>query len=213
MNIDSAMLRWSQTVYGVAQSLHIARSVKLGNLTDLVDTLSDAERWNKSSLGFSSILPSRDFREGSINLDGRDHEEVFEILSENIVKFLFVNLAVFADECLGQLINDAGVTPPNFLTSKIEWVKSRIDVKYEWAANGLLEFAAIRNTIVHGEGRLNDNSIEILGKAGVCDAIPDYKISLSFGDLFRYRRALRTVMGELQKMKSQNSRSKTLNIE
>jgi len=201
MNIESSMLEWSQTVYGVAHSLCIARSVKLGNLTALIDSLSAAEQWNISDLGFTSSLPSKDFKDGSINLNGKDHEEVFAILSENIVKILFINLAVLADECLAQLIEEAGATPSNYLTSKAEWVKSKIDNKYMWAANGMLEICSLRNAFVHNGGKLNDSAIEILKKADVKDAELNHKISISFGDLFRYRRALRTVIGELQKIK------------
>lgn len=43
--------------------------------------------------------------------------------------------------------------------------------------------------------------IDILKNAGAGDARLGHEVSLSFGDLFRYRRALRTVIGELQKLK------------
>jgi hypothetical protein len=201
MDIEGSMLQWSQTVYGVAHSLHIANSLKLGNLTALMDSLTAAEKWNSSDLGFDSSLPMKEFKDGSINLNGSDHEEIFRILSENIVRILFVNLAVLADECLGQLIAETGVTPPNYLTSKAEWIKSKIDQKYVWAANGMLELCALRNAVVHNGGKLNDSAIAILKKAEIEDAKQDHEICISFGDLFRYRRALRTVIGELQKLK------------
>ncbi len=201
MDIENSMLQWSQTVYGVAHSLHLANSIKLGNLTALLESLSAAEKWNPSDLGFTSSLPTKEFRDGSINLNGKDHGEVFGILSENIVKILFVNLAVLADECLAQLIAEIGATPPNYLTSKAEWVKSKIDDKYAWAANGMLELCALRNAVVHNGGKINESVNDILKKAGVGDAKLGHEVSLSFGDLFRYRRALRTVIGELQKLK------------
>ena len=200
MDIDAEMLRWSQTVYGIAHSLHLAHSVNLGNLTTLHASLSAAEKWNKSNLGFESVLPRKEFKEGSINLDGRDHEEVFKVLSENAVKLLFMNLTVLADECLSHLILQAGVEPPNYLTGKAEWVKSKIAKKYEWAANGLLEICAIRNAIVHNSSKINSSVMQILDKAGITTAQIDHEIQLSFGDLFRYRRALRTVLGEIQKL-------------
>jgi len=201
MNIENSMLQWSQTVYGVAHSLYIAKALKLGNLTALIDSLSAAEQWNTSDLGFSSSLPMKEFKNGSINLKGEDYREVFAILSKNIVNILFVNLAVLADECLAQLIAEARVTPPNYLTSKCEWVKSKIDNKYMWAANGMLELCALRNAVVHNGGKLNASAIDILQKADVEDAKLNHDISISFGDLFRYRRALRTVINELQKFK------------
>jgi uncharacterized protein YutE (UPF0331/DUF86 family) len=201
MDIDTSMLQWSQTVYGIAHSLHLANSIKLGNLTALIDSLSAAEQWNRSDLGFTSSLPTKEFKDGSINLNGKDHEEVFGILSENIVRILFVNLAVLADECLNQLITDTGTPPPNYLTSKAEWVKSKIDEKYVWAANGLLELCALRNAVVHNGGKISKSVADILVKAGVGDVKLGHEVSLSFGDLFRYRRALRTVIGELQKLK------------
>jgi hypothetical protein len=202
LNLDKEMLRWSQTVYGIAHSLQIANSLKLGNLTTLVESLEAAESWNQSDLGFQSCLPLKEFREGSINLDGRDHEEIFKLLSENIVQILFINLAVLADECIGELIREAGVSnPPNYLTSKAEWVKSRIGEKYEWAANGLLELCAVRNALVHAGGQLNPAVVALLNMAGVEAPKADHVVKLSFGDLFRYRRALRTVFGELAKLK------------
>lgn len=200
MDVNQRMLEWSQTVYGIAHSLNIAQAVKLGNLDTLVESLMEAETWNKSDLGFTSCLPKKNFRDGTVKLDGKDHEEVFLILSENIVRILFVNFAVIADECLEYLIQSAGVHPPNYLTNKAEWVKSKIGVKYAWAANGLLELCALRNVIVHANGVLNGSAIEILEKAGVSDAQAGYVVKLSFGDLFRYRRALRTVFGELEKL-------------
>jgi len=202
MNLDEEMLRWSQTVYGVAHSLHIANSLKLGNLNTLIESLSAAEKWNKSELGFSSGVPEREFTENSIKLDGNNHEEISAALSESIAKVLFVNLMVLADECLALLMRKKGVEPPNYLTSKAEWVKSKLDQsKHEWAANGLLEMCAIRNAIVHARGTLNSSAIEVLEKAGIKSATLNHKVRLSFGDLFRYRRALRTVLGEVQKLK------------
>ncbi|MEO6192019.1 MAG: hypothetical protein ABIS20_03355, partial [Thermoanaerobaculia bacterium] len=124
------------------------------------------------------------------------------VLSENIVRILFVNLAVLADECLSELIAQAGAEPPNYLTAKAEWVKSKLGPSYQWAANGLLELCALRNAIVHANGRLNPSTIAILQKAGVADVRADHEISLSFGDLFRYRRALRTVLGEVDKLRA-----------
>ncbi|MNR62115.1 hypothetical protein D3C85_1840440 [compost metagenome] len=65
----------------------------------------------------------------------------------------------------------------------------------------MLELCAIRNAVVHNGGQINKAVIDTLEKAGVGDARLGHGVSLSFGDLFRYRRALRTVIGELQKLK------------
>lgn len=200
VDLDTEMRQWSQTVYGVAHSLQIAKSIKMGNLTTLVESLSEAEGWTKSDLGFDSAVPEKKFVEGSIAFDGSDHEEIFVALSQRVVKMLFVNLMVLADECLAQLMSEAGVDPPNYLTSKAEWVKSRLGTKHVWAANGLLEMCAIRNAIVHNGGMLNSSSIHILESAGIKFVAPNHQVELSFGDLFRYRRALRTVLGEIQKL-------------
>lgn len=199
MNIEERMLQWSQTVYGVAHSLHIAHTLKLGNLETLLESLRAAQNWNRSDLGFQSCLPEKGFKAGSIKLDGKDHEEVFAVLSENIVRILFVNLTVLADECLAELIVEAGVEPPNYLTAKAEWVRSRINGRYAWAADGLLEMCALRNAIVHANGCLNASTLSILMKAGINNAKEGHVVSLAFGDLFRYRRALRTILGEVEK--------------
>ncbi len=200
MDIDLRMREWSQTVYGVAHSLNIAHGVKLGNLDTLLESLVAADAWNASDLGFTSNLPARDFKDGDIRLDGRDHAEVFANLAENIVRILFVNLAVLADECLAHLIRAAGTEPPNYLTNKAEWVKAKLDQKHAWAANGLIELCALRNALVHANGHLNASAVALLVKAEVTGSKEGHKVQLSFGDLFRYRRALRTVLGEVEKL-------------
>ena len=199
MDLDEEMLKWSQTVYGVAHALHIAKSINFGNLNTVLESLRSAETWNSSTLGFESGLPVKEFAEGSIRLDGNSHDEVFARVSENIVRILFINLAVIADESLGYLIEQLGAPDVNYLINKVEWAKARIDQRAHWAANGMLEMVAIRNALVHNDARWNNNSVAILKKAGIQEVDSDIELSLSFGDLFRYRRALRTLIGELRK--------------
>lgn len=199
-DIDKEMLRWSQTVYGIAHSLQIVESINMGNLDTLMTSLRNAAARKPSDLGFESSIDARDFGENAVKLDGRDHAQVFDILSDNVTELLFVNLAVLADECLAQCMANAGANVPNYLTAKVEWIKPRLDQEHRWAANGLLELCAIRNAIVHNEGRLGRKSVELLLSADVTNIKEDHRIQLSFGDLFRYRRALRTVVGEARKL-------------
>lgn len=65
----------------------------------------------------------------------------------------------------------------------------------------MLEFCALTNAVIHNGSRINQSVADILEKAGVSGVKLGHEVSLSFGDLFRYRRALRTVIGELQKLK------------
>ncbi|GAB4218037.1 MAG: hypothetical protein OHK0012_25080 [Synechococcales cyanobacterium] len=65
----------------------------------------------------------------------------------------------------------------------------------------MFELCALRNAIVHNGGKINESMVKILNKAGVKDAKLGYIVLLSFSDLFRYRQALRTVTGELQKIR------------
>jgi len=198
MDVDSEMLRWSQTVYGVAHALHVARSINFGNLNTIIESLRAAEAWNPSVLGFESNVPAKSFVDGSVKLDGDDHQQVFARLAENIVDVLFVSLAVQADVVIGYLIEKTGQKAPDFLFSKIEWTKSRISEKQKWAINGLFEVVALRNALVHGAGSWSETTVQQLRKAGIEDVDTSARVSLSFGDLFRYRRALRTVVGELR---------------
>jgi hypothetical protein len=200
MDVDAEMLKWSQTVYGIAHSLQIAKSIHLGNLESIVESLRAVESWNISNVGFSSCVPRRDFYEGAIKLDGHTHDEIFQRVSENVVQVLFVSLNVFADEVLGYLINKTGAAPGNFLINKLEWAKPRIDSKFHWAINGLFEMVAIRNAIVHNNAKWNAATVAQLRLAGVGTVDEKVQISLSFGDLFRYKRALRTISGEIRKI-------------
>lgn len=200
MDVDAEMLRWSHTVYGVGHALYVAESINFGNLDTIVDSMRAAEAWNKTALGFESNLPVREFTEGSIYLKGSGHKEVFGRVSESIVKVLFINLAILADEIIGYLIGQTGSAVPNYLFNKIEWTHARIPPSYHWVTNGLFELVAIRNALVHGGGRWSNSTIAQLRAAGIQEVDMNVDISLSFGDLFRYRRALRTVIGELRKL-------------
>ncbi len=199
MDVEAEMLRWSHTVYGVGHALHVAESIKFGNLETIIDSMRAAETWNNSVLGFESNLPARKFTEGSIYLDGSGHKEVFNRVTESIVRVLFINLAVLADEIMGYLIGQTGATVPNYLFNKVEWTHARIPSNFHWVTYGLFELVAIRNALVHGDGRWNESTVAQLKLAGIQHVDMNVEISLSFGDLFRYRRALRSVIGELRK--------------
>ncbi len=201
------MKAWSQTVYGVAHALHIARSINFGNLATVEESLSQAEQWCKSNLGFESNLPALSFKKNSINLQNSDHDEIFANLSSNVTKVLFIGLATLIDESLTHLISKHS-SPPNTLTPKIQWIESRIPAKYSWASNGLFELCALRNALVHNAGRHNQSSIDILSLAGITTATNNHLITISFGDLFRYRRAFRTICGELLKLRKKSEDSK-----
>ncbi|GHS91181.1 hypothetical protein FACS1894139_01210 [Planctomycetales bacterium] len=222
MSIEDSMRQWSKTIYGIISSLHIAKSGDLSNPTPLQDSILAAEEWNASDIGFTSCVRIRKMKENSITLAGENHEEIFRIISERITKILLVNLDLLTDEWLGQSIAAVAVGTPKkpiylpgkavavgapkktiYLPGKIAWVTSKLDKKYAWATNGVLELHAIRNAIVHNSGELNDRVINDLKKAGVEDAKVGHKISISFGDLLRYRRAVRTVINEVKKLKEQ----------
>lgn len=49
-------------------------------------------------------------------------------------------------------------------------------------------------------GNLDALSADLLGKANAKNVVLGHEVKLSVGDLFRHRRALRTVIGELRKL-------------
>lgn len=196
------MKEWSRTAYGIAHSLYIADSIDMGNLTTIGESLRAADDWRKSDLGFDSNIEPREFGKDDVQLDAESHEEVFQNLVDSAIEMLLINLAVISDDCLDLLIKEAGDDPPNSLTPKVEWAKGRVREKHIWAPNGMLEMCAVRNVLVHNNGVINSAALSILDKAEIEDVEKGHDVVLSFGDLFRYKRAFRTTVGEIEKFNS-----------
>lgn len=194
------MKAWSRTAYGIAHSLYIADSMNMGNLTTIGESLRNADGWRESDLGFGSNIESRQFEKEDVQLGADNHQEIFRNLVDSAIGMLLVNLAVISEECLEFLIRRAGDKPPTYLTPKVEWAKARVRSKHIWAPNGMLEMCAVRNALVHNGGVINSKTVSILDKAEIKNAEEGHEITMSFGDLFRYKRAFRTTIGEIERL-------------
>jgi hypothetical protein len=178
----------------------MADAMNMGNLTTIGESLSIADSWRESDLGFDSSVEPRQFGKDDVELNADNHQEIFQDLIDSAIRMLFVNLAVLSEDCLDFLIKRAGDVPPNYLKPKIEWAKARVRPEHSWAPNGMLEMCAVRNVLVHNRGVINSKAISILNGAEINTVEEGHEVVLSFGDLFRYKRALRTTVGEIERL-------------
>ncbi len=67
---------------------------------------------------------------------------------------------------------------------------------HEWAYHGCLELIAIRNCMVHNESKWNERSINIVKPFIPIPPKDGEKISIGIPMVFRYRKAVRTLVNE-----------------
>ena len=97
------------------------------------------------------------------------------------------------DEALAQSGEQAGSYPQ----SKIQKLMKTLAPEFHWAAHGCLELVAARNVLTHSKGVWNKKSIGIV--ESFVQPIPKVGERLSIGItmLFRYRKAMRTLLNQV----------------
>jgi len=113
---------------------------------------------------------------------------------------LVMDLTVILDEMASESLGFLGHDSKNyrFPQSKIEKLSKFIRNNYQWSANGCLELIAVRNALTHNNGKWNSESIKIIAK--FVSPAPDEGdlLIVGFPMLFRYRKAIRTFLNEVQ---------------
>lgn len=194
MNLER-INRWTHCLYALIQSLHIAKAIKFGNLNEIDTTLSDARAWlpHDASFATSIHLPPGKRKKVVLRRDPNAH---FTDIVEYTTSVLVQDLVVIFDSLMLDIIEDRNKTPANYPQSKIDQLKASVDPQYLWATNGCYELVAVRNCIVHSNGKWNQKSIDIV--RNILLPIPSLgdTVSIGFPVLFLYRKAIRTFLNQ-----------------
>ena len=187
---------WTNTLYTLIHSLHMARESSFGDLSTFDSRARASSTWITPECSYSSVLlphPS-----GGMKIAfRRDPNKHFGEISRQIVKMLIQDLAVILDQMMDEALVERGEVAGNYPQSKIEKLRKALDARYHWAAQGCLELIAVRNVLTHAQGRWNAKSIAIIqGFATPLPAVGE-KLEIGFGMLFRYRKAMRTMLNQV----------------
>jgi hypothetical protein len=110
---------------------------------------------------------------------------------------LIQDLVVIFDQMMDEALVIRSEQAGKYPQSKIEKLKMALDPKYYWAANGCLELVVARNVLTHSKGRWNKQSIEIIKSfVAPLPKVGD-ELSIGFTMLFRYRKAMRTMLNKV----------------
>ena len=187
---------WTSTLYTLIHSLHLAREQQFGDLASLDQRARDANSWVTPECSYNSILLAHP--EGNKLLTfRRDPSKHFKDTSRQVIKMLVQDLVVILDEMMDEALLARGERAGIFPQSKIQKLKKGLDQRYHWAANGCFELVAVRNVLTHSKGNWNEKTIEIVRP--FIDPPPQAgdKLVVGFSMLFRYRKAMRTLLNQV----------------
>ena len=187
-------------MYGLIHSVKLSSAIDMGNINRVDQSISESLSWFTGSQQFNSNIEQRNFKSGRVNLDDGDIEQVAAKLKINLLKVLLIDLAALCDALLSEILAKhkrdeeiSSVYP--YLRNKVEAVACTDETK--WAQKGVLELNILRNCIIHNDARWNDKSLTELGK--LCENITASTgddVTLTYEDLLRYKRAVRTLLNQ-----------------
>lgn len=185
---------WTQTTLGMIHALSIAKGVQMGNMNRLGENVVAAFSWIPSNIGFISSVPTRAPESKSFSLSGKNEDDIFNRVARNSCELLFTDLVVLLDVYMEILLKNKKIEPKRFPSGRIE--QFIISAKYDWAKRGVQEMVVIRNCLVHSAGNWSKGAADQI--QSICGNRPTVgdKVCVGFDDLFRYKRAVRTFLGE-----------------
>jgi hypothetical protein len=196
-----ALVRWSQTAYGLIHSINIGSKIDLGNINRIGKSITESFNWLPREDQFSSKVGHRPYKEDDFRLDDEDVHDIITYLKENLLFLLLVNLATLTDELLSSIMVKYGVNVEKYpyLRKKAEAVVC--GPKQEWARFGVLELNIIRNCLVHNEGKWSDRALKDITSIveGKPIATVGNPVTINYEDVFRYKRAVRTLLNQAEK--------------
>lgn len=186
-------------MYGLIHAVKLSSAMGLGNIHRLDESIDASLQWVVGPKQFSSHVEDRMLDGRRIRMDDGDVDEISDSLKKNLLQFLLIDLASLADELLAEILTMANKCREDYryLRNKVNAVvcKSR----EEWAQKGVLELNILRNCIVHSNARWNDEALaEIRSICGSVSATSGDPLTLNYGDIFRYKRAVRTLLNQAE---------------
>lgn len=190
---------WTSTLYTLIHSLHLAKEQNFGDLSTLDSRARDAHSWVTPECSYGSVLLAHPGGSKALSFR-RDPERHFRDTSRQIIKMLIQDLVVILDEMMDEALVMRGETAGNYPQSKIEKLKKALDSRYHWAAHGCFELVAVRNVLTHSHGQWNKQSIDIVRPFAAPVPHVGDKLTVGFSMLFRYRKAMRTMLNEVSRV-------------
>lgn len=187
---------WTNTLYTLIHSLHMAKEVSFGQLETLHDRVRESANWVTPDYSYGSTLLAHPGGKDKLTFR-RNPNEYFNDVSIQVIKMLIQDLVVIMDEMMDEALTTRLETAGIFPQSKIEKLRKSLDPEFDWAANGCLELVAVRNVLTHSKGRWNDKTIALVESFVTPVPKVGEQLCVGFTMLFRYRKAMRTMLNEV----------------
>lgn len=197
MNWDRVNV-WTNTLYTLIHSLSLSKKIGFGNLSLVGESIADAGGWVSPGCSYDSVLLSKALGKAKVTFR-RDPNAHFGEISHQIIKMLLQDLVVIFDEMMAENITAHGGSPANYPQSKVSQLRQFLSPKYDWAWQGCLELVAVRNVLTHSDGVWNERSIKIVSPFLAVAPNEGDKLIVGFPMLFRFRKAMRTLLNETKK--------------
>lgn len=187
---------WTNTLYALIHSLSLAKESNFGDLKTLHVRARDASAWVATDCSYGSVLLKHPGGKNKITFR-RDPNRHFSAISQQLIKMLIQDLVVILDEMMDEALAQRGECAGPYPQSKIEKLKKALAPEFYWAAQGCLELVAARNVLTHSKGVWNEKSIAIVEAFATPTPKVGEKLSIGITMLFRYRKAMRTLLNQV----------------
>lgn len=187
---------WTNTLYTLIHSLHLAKEANFGDLGTLDQRARETCLWVAPDCSYASVLLAHPGGKDKITFR-RDPNKHFPDVSRQLIKMLVQDLTVILDSMMDEALLQRGEVAGNYPQSKVEKLRKTLDPRHQWAANGCLELIAVRNVLTHNQGLWNAKSIEIIKRFVSPLPTVGESVVVGFSMLFRFRKAMRTLLNEV----------------
>jgi hypothetical protein len=187
---------WTNTFYSLIHALSITRQINFGSLDTIDQNVRSAATWITPECSYETAI-SNPFGDRRIRFR-RDPNRHFDEIASRTVKMLVQDLTVILDQMMNEILQGHNMVPHNLPGQKVAQLLPRLPTQHSWAANGCLELIAVRNILVHADGIWNAQGLALV--SGFLQNAPQVgdRLVVGFPMLFRYRKAMRTFLNQVQ---------------
>ncbi|MDR6915106.1 hypothetical protein J2X66_001971 [Pseudomonas sp. 3296] len=191
---------WTNTLYTLIHSLHMAKEVAFGDLSTIDGRARDSADWVSPDCSYASTLLAHQSHGKTLTFR-RDPNTHFKQISEQVIKMLIQDLVVILDAMMDEALIGHEETAGNFPQSKVQKLATHLDPRYQWSAYGCYELIAARNVLCHAGGKWNDRSIAIVAPFVSPPPSEGDDLTVGYTMLFNYRKAMRTFLNQVSPAK------------
>ena len=193
------LARWTQTAYGLVHSVTLSSRLDLGNINRIGCSITESFGWLSRKDQFVSNVEHRAYKDDDFHLEDGDVNQVVSNLKVNLLSLLIIDLAALTDELLTTIMVAHGEKPEGFpyLSNKTKLVACAPE--QEWARRAVLELNVIRNCFIHNDGKWSSRCLNdiapVVTNLIAKDGDP---VEINYEDIFRYKRAVRTLLNQAE---------------